>query len=192
MENKILSTIFSLIIIHSACKIQSHVQKDPNVDMGKYRTYAWLDERDTRSNNGKPYRNFEESFLISRVSSELEKAGWKKSNSNPDALIDFDIMVESEVRNESQPVYSQPYVRYVYNPYTRRISTIWSPSQYVGQSVYQVPYKSGTITVNIVDNESKNLVWQGWAETDLTTKNLNADDIDKIVDAIFKKFPNEN
>jgi hypothetical protein len=51
-----------------------------------------------------------------------------------------------------------------------------------------VPYKSGTVTINIVDNASKKLVWQGWAETEVTRKKIDKDDMNKIVKSIFRKL----
>jgi hypothetical protein len=51
-----------------------------------------------------------------------------------------------------------------------------------------VPYKSGTVTINIVDNASKKLVWQCWAETEVTRKKIDKDDMNKIVKSIFRKL----
>jgi hypothetical protein len=58
----------------------------------------------------------------------------------------------------------------------------------MGQDSYDVPYKSGTITINIVDNQSQKLVWQGWAETEVTKKRIEKDDMNRIVKSIFKKL----
>jgi hypothetical protein len=58
----------------------------------------------------------------------------------------------------------------------------------LGQDAYDVPYKSGTVTINIVDNASKKLVWQGWAETEVTRKKIDKDDMNKIVKSIFRKL----
>jgi hypothetical protein len=65
---------------------------------------------------------------------------------------------------------------------------VYYGSQYLGESSYAVPYKSGTITVNIVDTRTNNLIWQGWTETDLNNRRLSQDDIQKAVKSIFKKF----
>jgi hypothetical protein len=65
---------------------------------------------------------------------------------------------------------------------------MYFPSRYLGQSDYDVPYKSGTVTINIVDNASKKLVWQGWAETEVTRKKIAKDDMNKIVKSIFRKL----
>ena len=170
------------------CGVSAHVEKDPSVDLGNYKTFAWLNDHEGLKKEGKHYQNFQEKTLRDLVNSQLEKNGWRMVKSNPDVLVDYDIMVENDVKNESESVYSRPTVRYFYNPYTRRINSVYYPSQYLGENNYSVPYKSGTITLNFVDTRSNNLVWQGWAETEITNKRLQQDDMKKVVKAIFKKF----
>ena len=170
------------------CGVSAHVEKDPSVDLGNYKTFAWLNDHESLKKDGKHYQNFQEKSLKDLVNSQLEKSGWRIVRSNPDVLVDYDIMVENDVKNQSESVYSRPTVRYFYNPYTRRINSVYYPSQYLGENNYSVPYKSGTITLNFVDTKSNNLVWQGWAETEITNRRLQQDDMKKVVKAIFKKF----
>lgn len=183
------SFLFIAAFALSACGVQSYVEKDPAVNLNDYKTYAWLNDKEKRK-DGKGYKDFQESYLMDIVSKELEKNGWQKARSaaNADVLLDYDIMVEDELRRQSDAVYSRPFVRYFYNPYTRRINSVYYPSQYLGENNYAVPYKSGTITINIVDTKDNKLVWQGWAETDVTNKKIQKSDMDKIVKSIFKKF----
>lgn len=175
-------------IVLAGCGVQSYVEKDPSVDLRQYKTFAWINERGTKQENNKPYKDFKETYLMDLVTRELEKNGWQKAKSNPDVLIDYDIMIENETRRHSDPVYSRSAVRYFYNPYTGRINSIYYPSRYLGEDSYTVPYKSGTITINIVDNDSDKLVWQGWAETEVTQKSISKDDMEKIVKSIFRKL----
>jgi hypothetical protein len=174
------------VFILTGCGVQSYVEKDPSVDLNKYRTYAWIGEKNSR--NDKPYKDFQESYLTDLISRELEKNGFVKTKSNPDVLIDYDIMIENAVREKSDPVYSRSFVRYFYNPYTGRINSRYYPSRYLGSDSYDVPYKSGTITINLVDTDSRKLVWQGWAETEVTKKRIDHDDMNRIVKSIFRKL----
>lgn len=182
---KIWFPVFAAFVI-TGCGVQSYVEKDPEVNLNKYRTYAWIGDKSSKSN--KPYKDFQEAYLANLISQQLEKNGFVKAKSNPDVLIDYDIMIENEVREKSDPVYSRSFVRYFYNPYTGRINSLYYPSRYLGQNAYDVPYKSGTITINIVDNDSKKLVWQGWAETEVTKRRIEKQDMDKIVRSIFRKL----
>ena len=163
MKRRILgiSGLLALVaIVLAGCGVQSYVEKDPSVDLKNYKTFAWINEKGTKQENGKPYKDFKESYLVDLVTRELEKNGWQKAKGNPDVLIDYDIMIENETRRESDPVYSRSIVRYFYNPYTGRVNSVYYPSRYLGENSYTVPYKSGTITINIVDNDSDKLVWQ--------------------------------
>jgi hypothetical protein len=175
-------------IAFTGCGVSAHVEKDPSVDLKNYKTFAWLTDHNGSHKEGRNYQNFQEKNLKEMVNAQLEKNGWRMVRSNPDVLIDYDIMVENDVKNQSESVYSRPYVRYFYNPYTKRINSVYYPSQYMGENSYAVPYRSGTITLNFVDTKSNNLVWQGWAETEITNKRLQQDDMKKVVKAIFKKF----
>lgn len=183
------SVLVIAALMLSACGVQSYVEKDPNVDLNNYKTYAWLNDKEKKK-DGKAYKDFQESYLTDIVSKELEKSGWQRARTTgtADVLVDYDIMVENAVREQSQSVYSRPQVRYFYNPYTRRINSIYYPSQYLGEDTYTVPYKSGTITINIVDTKDNKLIWQGWAETDVMNKRIKQEDMNRIVKSIFKKF----
>ena len=186
--NVFFGSLLALAIAFVGCGVPAHVEKDPSVSLKNYRTYSWLTEHNSFHKDAKSYQNLQEKNLKEMVNQHLEKNGWREVRSNPDVLIDYDIMVENDVKNQSDPVYSSPFVRYFYNPFTRRINSAYYPSQYIGENNYAVPYKSGTITLNVVDTKTNNLVWQGWAETEITSKRLQQDDMKKVVKAIFKKF----
>jgi hypothetical protein len=179
--------VFAAFVI-TGCGVQSYVEKDPSVNLNNYKTYAWIGEKDSKRKSDKPYKDFQESYLTELISQQMEKNGFIKAKSNPDVLLDYDIMIEKTTKEQSDPVYSRSFVRYYYNPYTGRINSMYYPSRYVGQNSYDVPYKSGTITINIVDNDSHKLVWQGWAETEVTQKRIAKDDMNKIVKSIFRKL----
>ena len=182
------SILIMAAVALASCGVPAHVERDPSVDLKDYKTFAWLSDHEGTKKDGKNYQNFEERNLKALVNTQLEKNGFRQVRSNPDILVDYDIMVESDVKNQSESVYSRPYVRYFYNPYTRRINSVYYPSQYLGENSYAVPYKSGTITLNFVDTKTNNLVWQGWAETEIISKRVQQDEMKKVVKAIFKRF----
>lgn len=191
MKNKSIYTgslLVALIALLVSCGTVAHVEKDPAVDLNNYKTFSWIEESG-KNKDGKAYNDFQEKYLKDLVTRELEKNGWQKARSaNADALIDYDIMVENNVQERSESVYSRSTVRYFYNPYTRRVTPMYFPSRYLGQNYYDVPYKSGTITVSIVDTKSNNMIWQGWTESELASRKLGQEDIQKAVKSIFKKF----
>lgn len=182
------SLVLIAAITLAGCGVQSYVEKDPSVNLNNYKTFSWIHEGDSKRADSKPYKDFQETNLMAVISEELEKNGMRQVKSNPDVLVDYDIMIENDVRERSESVYSRPQVRYFYNPYTRRVNSVYYPSRYMGENSYAVPYKSGTITINMVDTKTNKLIWQGWAETEVGNKRIQRDDMEKIVKAIFKKL----
>ena len=111
-----------------------------------------------------------------------------ESKNRPDVLLDYNIMVENTVKEKSNPVYSRPYTRYYYNPYSKRIVGFYYPSQMMGYESYEIPYKEGTITLHMIDRKSDKLIWQGWSSDAVNSHNLTSKEVNSSVKAILRKF----
>jgi len=122
------------------------------------------------------------------VNEELRKEGWREVRNNPDVLVGYDILVERTTRERNSPVYSRPYSRIYYNPYTRRYGTINYPSQFLGYDNEAYSIKEGTITVSMVDVKTDKTVWQGWTTSEVGSNNLTRKEIETGVKSIFRKF----
>ena len=121
------------------------------------------------------------------VNKELEKAGWRESK-RPDVLLSYDVLVERGIKESNSPVYSRPYSRVVYNPYTRRYSTIYYPSRFMGYERDERSIREGTVTISMIDTRTDKIVWQGWTTDEVNSKNLTNKEIQNAVRSIFKKF----
>lgn len=177
-----------ILIGLNSCSVQGHVQKSPGIDLGNYKTFSWLPP--SAEENTAKAQHYQRSYLRSSISEALTKKGLTEVKDNADISIDYDVQVSREERTNSQPVYSRPFVGYRYNRFTGAINRVYYPSTYLGSEYYRVPYKLGNITVNIVDNKTNELAWQGWAETEVDRKRLSNSEMDGIVKAIFKKYRN--
>jgi hypothetical protein len=123
------------------------------------------------------------------ISQELEKtAGWKEVKNRPDVLLSYDVLVERAVKESNNPVYSNPFTRMVYNPYTRRWATIYYPSQFVGYDRDQREIREGTVTITMIDARTDKTVWQGWTTDEVNSRNLSSREIQNSVKSIFRKF----
>jgi len=122
------------------------------------------------------------------VNQELEKNGWRLVSENPDLLLGYDVLVERNVKQETEPVYTRPYTRIYYNPYTRRYGTIYYPPQFLGYDNYQTPIKEGTLTITMIDAKTDKTVWQGWTTTEVPTGRMTSKEVDAGVRSIFRKF----
>lgn len=179
----ILIASSSLLLL--SCSSTAHIEKDETVNFSKYKTFAWLHGDKGKLEN---QSDLIESKVRLAVSAELEKAGWKQVKSRPDILLDYDLLVERATREKREPVYSQPYSRLVYNPYTRRFITIFYPSQFLGYESYEQLIKEGTITITMIDSKTDKTVWQGWTTEEVSSRQWTGKEIQRAVAGIFRKF----
>ena len=168
----------------AGCASSAHIEKDETVNFNKYKTFTWL-----HGENGKLENQSDliESKIRASVTKEFEKIGWRESKNKPDVILDYDVLVERSSQQQNEPVYSQPYSRLVYNPYTRRYATIYYPSQFLGYESYEKVIREGTITVTMLDAKNDKTVWQGWTTAEVNNRNLTNKEIQKAVANIFKK-----
>jgi hypothetical protein len=178
----VFAIAFALI---TGCTNTSHIEKAPGTDLGKYKTYTWID----KDNQAKSHINdIAEQNVRTSVNQELQKNGWREVKNNPDLLVSYDVLVEKTVKQQSDPVYSQPYTRVYFNPYTRRYGTIYYPSQFLGYDESNIPVKEGTVTISLIDPKIDKTIWQGWSTNELDGGHITGKEIQKNVKSIFKKF----
>lgn len=187
-----MKSIRSLLLIASAgfilygCASTAHIEKDEAVNFNKYKTFAWLDENE--DSTGIQKNSLQEKNLKEAVNAELSKANWKENNNNPDIILKHDVLVEKTIRETSNPVYSQGFTRRFFNPYTRRFSFIYYPSEFLGYNNDQYEGREGTLTITMIDAKTDKVVWQGWTTGEVNSKILTSKEIQGSVKNIFRKF----
>jgi hypothetical protein len=173
-------------IFLASCASVAHVEKDDTVNFSKYKTFAWVDTKEkTEEKKGS---DLLEKNIVSAVNTELQKEGWQESKRNPDVLLSYDVLVEKAVKENNEPVYSRSFTRTFYNPYTRRWSSIYYPSQFLGYDNQQYEVREGTVTITMLDAKTDKTVWQGWTTDQVNSKNLTSKEIQSSVKSIFRKF----
>ena len=173
----------------ASCASTAHIEKDETTDFSNYKTFAWVDKDGEGNQDGNKSNDLAEQKIKEAVQKELEKsAGWKETKNKPDVLLSYDVLVEKGIKENSNPVYSRPFTRVVYNPYTRRYGTIYYPSEFVGYERDQRTIKEGTVTISMIDAKADKMVWQGWTTEEVNNKNLTGKEIEAAVRSIFKKF----
>jgi hypothetical protein len=166
------------------CGTSAHIEKDEAANFKNYKTYAWLDKE-----NKEQVRNeIAAQNLKSIVNDELQKNGFREVKHSPDLLISYDLLVEKSVKEQSDPVYSRPYSRVYFNPYTRRYGSIYYPSQFLGFDSYSTPVKEGTVSISMIDATTDKTVWQGWTTDELNSNQFSSKEVQRNVRSIFKKF----
>jgi len=179
------SVALSVVFFLASCASTAHIEKDDTADFHRYKTFAWID----KEGKGNKQSDLMEQRIREAVNKELEKtAGWREVKNRPDVLLSYDVLVERSVKSHDDPVYSNPYSRLIYNPYTRRYATIYYPSEFLGYNRSEDAIREGTVTITMVDSRTDKTVWQGWTTDEVNSKNLTAKEIQKSVSAIFRKF----
>lgn len=183
-----LVTTFVVILL-AGCASTAHFEKDDSADFRNYKTFAWLD-KDGEGKQDRNHRNdLTEEKLKAAISQEISKsAGWKEVKSRPDILLSYDVLVERSTKEVSSPVYSRPYTRTIFNPYSRRYTTIYYPSRFIGYDRNQEAIREGTITITMIDTKTDKTIWQGWTTDEVNSRNLTSREIQYAVRSIFKKF----
>lgn len=189
-KNPALWGIFSLFVfLLAGCATTAHFEKDETADFRQYKTFAWLDKDGEGRNDHDRSNDLTELRIKEAISAEIKRsAGWREVKNRPDILLSYDVLVERSTREINNPVYSRPFSRVVFNPYTRRYTTIFYPSQFMGYERDQRAIKEGTVTITMIDARTDKTVWQGWTTDEVNSRNLTSKEIQNSVKSIFRKF----
>lgn len=179
----------AFVFLLAGCASTAHFEKDDTADFRSYKTFAWLDKDGEGSNDRNRSNDLTEQRIRDAVSAEMQKtAGWREVKHRPDVLLSYDVLVERATRESNNPVYSRPYSRVIFNPYTRRYTTIYYPSQFIGYERDQRAIREGTVTITMIDAKTDKTIWQGWTTEEVNSRNLTNKEIQYAVRSIFKKF----
>jgi hypothetical protein len=164
------------LVFLTACQTapEVHSATDPSANLSSYKTFGFPAQPGTNKGG---YSTPLTGYFETAVAREMEARGFRKADSNPDLLVNFNANVK-----EQADIQSTPAMGY----YGYRGGLYGGP-----QDVETVHYKVGTANVDVVDANQKKLLWEGVAEGELTQeamKNPQAA-VSNAVTQIFKKFP---
>ena len=155
---------------------------DKAADFGKYRTYGFVAQ--TSPDGGGEYRSLALQMLQRAATREMEARGYRLADS-PDLAINFQGKLEEKVDVESTPA---PY----YGPGWGYRGWYGTPyGGWGGTEVTTHRYNVGTLVMDIVDREKRQVVFQGGVEG-VVTKEMRENreaSINNAVAAIFSKYP---
>lgn len=162
--------------------IKSHSFKAKGVDLKKYKTYAWVkpgnEEEDSRKDD-KQYA----SFILQLANDELAKKGFILNTEQPDAVFLFDTRVEDRVSYSQSPQVSVGV-------------GFGGPGYYggfaapvAGGAIVQNNYVHGMLFIEMYDTKTRELLWRGWAEEQITPQNHIEADLRTAVKHIFIRLP---
>jgi hypothetical protein len=176
---KVAATAAAIALIATGCASGPDVRGDydHNTDFGKYRTYGFVSSATTAGGA----KSLAEQTLQAAAAREMEARGYKAS-ATPDLAIAFRGQLQDKTDIQSTPA---PY----YGPGWGYRG--WGGAPYGGTEVTTYHYKVGTIVMDVVDREARQVVYQGGLETKVSKEMLENRQaaLETAVQQIFAKYP---
>lgn len=160
---------------------KTRIDYDRAADFTVYRTYGFPKETGTDRGG---YSTLVTSYLKSAMSSQMEARGYKYSEERPDLLVNF--YMNTRERTEIRPD-ARASVGYGYYGYRYGLYNAWP----LYDEDRTVTYKVGTLNIDIVDAEKKQLVWEGVAEGRVSEEELQNPKvaINAVVTELMRQYP---
>lgn len=181
-----LATALAVTLGLAACAVVGpdiRTDYDSTVDFTAFRTFAFMD----RAERGqvRSYDTLVDRRIMAAVTRELEARGYRQAEAAPDLLVNFAMLTEDvqEVRAVPATVVPPPWYG-------------WRGGYYYPWPAYTYEtrvdsYQRGTLFVDLVDAERRQLVWEGRAVGRVTraAREDPAAAVENGVGEIFARFP---
>jgi len=154
---------------------------DKAADFGNYRSYGFVAQAGTDSGD---FKSLSTQLLQNAAAREMEARGYRRAD-NPDLVINFKGKLEEKVDVESTPA---PY----YGPGWGYRGWYGAPyGGWGGTEVTTRRYNVGTLVMDVVDREKRQVVFQGGLQDVVTKKMMENREasINAAVAQIFAQYP---
>jgi len=160
---------------------KARIDYDKKADFSVYRTYGFPKETGTDRGG---YSTLVTSYFKDSVSTAMEARGYKYDAVHPDLLVNFYMNTADRTESRNDP---QVGFGYGYYGYRRGLYSPWP--LYEPDQIYT--YKVGTINVDIVDAEKKQLVWEGISEGRVTDEAMANPKVtvNAVVTDLMRQYP---
>jgi hypothetical protein len=177
---KTLLKLVVLIFIFAACStINVVLDYDPTQDFSLYKTYRWARIREINKQDVLNKNQFLRKRVQTAVDKTLMERGFEKlEEGDPD----FVVFIHAGVEPRMNVYYHHPYYYYPW----------WGP--YGGYTSVSY-YNQGTLVIDIVDNNEKELSWRGLGTGTVqrySDPETLQEEIDFTVSKILENFPPTN
>lgn len=166
MKRSVVIIALTAIIFMTGCStVQVETDYNREADFSQYKTYRWIPHVKGTEDNPLMNDPLIEGHVKNAVNAEMAKKGLTKiEEGHPDCLLAWYFTA----RNRVDVTHHYGY---------------WYPHT----NVYR--YKEGTLILDIVDREDKQLIWRGWATGVLEDRGNIHDQINYSVQKLLKRYP---
>lgn len=182
-----------IFLLACACGPTVQTSKTAEVDLSAYDSFAYLPNSNVDM-PGKAYADEDvNQMILNTINSQMREEGYTVDRDNPDLLVLLSVSTDTETTTSTNPV----YIRYPYTAYPNAGITPYYNGVYyneyagynvVGYDTNRYRYQEGTLIVDLIDRESKEIVWTG-ISTDGIYDTSETAKIRQMARAIFEKFP---
>lgn len=174
------------LVALAACTVagpEIHTDYDAGTDFSRFSTFAFMDR--TERGAARTYDTIGDRRVMAAVQRELEARGYRMVDANPDLLVNFSMATQ-----EVQDVRSVP-TSVVPPPWYGWRGGYYYPWPTYAYETYVDSYQRGTLYIDLVDAERRQLVWEGRAVGRVTqaTREDPAGALDAAVSEIFAQYP---
>jgi hypothetical protein len=175
-----------LVLALAGCATSPTIRSDydTSTDFAAYHSFGFAEKLGTDSAG---YASLLTQRLKEAVSREMEARGYAYTEEKPDLLVNFQARLEDKVQVYRAPAAWGPWPRGYYG-YRGGFYDPWFG--YAGDTQV-VNYTEGTLNIDLVDRERRQMVWEGVAvgEVDESEGVPGQAKIDEAVKGIFAKYP---
>jgi hypothetical protein len=197
--------VLLLVATLSACSSYNYYTAARNkTDLSAYRTFAWLPPATMTNKAGAVVKKeVADEKVKDATISALENKGLKFQENNPDLLVSYTKVTGRGMKTEFYPYYYGGYPGFGlgfgwgwgggwgYRPFYGYGGWGWGYPYgygYGGGGYARVPYKEGTLIIDIMDTKSRKLVWRGFGVGELHNPQKTVKELPKVVNGIIEQL----
>jgi hypothetical protein len=180
------ATVLLVVALVAGCapRLSVRAEIDPQADFSSYRTWNFFDRLGIEGGNNSPV--YGEHFRAA-IEREMNERGYRRSD-RPDLLVNVSFRADDRTRMSA---FTRPYLTGAYYAGPGGASYGSALGVGVGVGSQRTAYTEASVFVDLVDDRSDRMVWQGVAVAavdDKVARELR-DAIHTAVHRIFEKYP---
>lgn len=205
-----LGLVLLLVSALSACSSYNYYTAAKNkTNLSAYRTFAWLPP-DAQPNKagGIVKKEIADEKVKETTIQALTAKGLKLQENDPDLLVSYSTVTGRGVKNEFYPAYYGSLYSgwgwggfgwgyrsfyggygWGYRPFYGGFGWGYPYYGYGGGGVMaRVPYKEGTLIIDIIDRNTRQLIWRGFGVGELHNPKTTLKELPKVVNGILQQL----
>ncbi|MFQ5754782.1 MAG: DUF4136 domain-containing protein [Acidiferrobacterales bacterium] len=165
--------------------MQVNTDFDPAADFGILQTYNWMPGPQKVTGDPRLDNEVLEKRIHTAVENQLNAQGFRKQSSRtPDFLVGYHVALEKKLAVSTMNTY-----------YGYRAGWGWSygvGTSAIGPESYTYEYEQGSLILDIVDGDTRRLIWRGSAQTEVNktaSPEKRQAQINEAVKKMLEQFP---